>query len=306
MLCTIPWQQCVSPPDQFPQDSWCCFHIMEHDKTFTSATVQDGSASHAQETAWTSGRKTGQKTGGCIIHQAIQTDLPSLDLNRQAALAPVWFGRALIRQGSRIFCSTHDLLWTSGTRGPRLLPGISNKRYMWAHGTRSVQRFMSPKFCRIDRKLVKRRRLQLHLKCSGWCRKYVCCSFHRKPTASRWFLFYKYRFLLEVNANLSALWSQTAFFKKNKIKLSSHINLFFFFSCTEQFKDPVPQKKGQVLLRWTSRLWPLEYLNVILMYRRASQPPLVRLHRIYTLVLARNHNKASWSLPIYRCLNKDT
>lgn len=27
--------------------------------------------------------------GFCIIHQAIQTDLPSLDLNCQAALAPV-------------------------------------------------------------------------------------------------------------------------------------------------------------------------------------------------------------------------
>lgn len=76
-------------PDQFPQGSWCCFHIMEHDKTFTSATVQDESASHAQETAWISGRKTGQKTGVCIIHQAIQTDLPSLDLDCQTALAPV-------------------------------------------------------------------------------------------------------------------------------------------------------------------------------------------------------------------------
>lgn len=129
---TIPTM--CEPPDQFPQYSWCCFHIMEHDKTFTSARVRDESASHAQETAWISGRKTGQKTGVCIIHQAIQTDLPSLDLNCQAALAPVWFERTLIRQGSRIFCSTHDLLWTSGCPGHRLLPGISNQSYMWAYG----------------------------------------------------------------------------------------------------------------------------------------------------------------------------
>lgn len=94
---------CEPPPDRYLQGSWCCFHIMEHDKTFTSATAQDERASHAQETAWISGRKTGQKTGVCIIHQAIQTDLPSLDLNCQTVLAPVWFERALIRQRSGIF-----------------------------------------------------------------------------------------------------------------------------------------------------------------------------------------------------------
>lgn len=120
---------------------------MEH-KTIRSATARDESASHAQETAGVDLWPEDRTEDGSLHNSPGHPNRSAfVSCTSQAALAAVWFERAFICWGSRIFCSTHDLLWTSGTRRHRLLPGISNKSYMWAYGleqTHSLQSLYEP------------------------------------------------------------------------------------------------------------------------------------------------------------------
>ena len=79
------------------------FHVIEHYGTFTSTAEK--SVSTVQEIAWNFpiDWRTGQKMGVCIIHQAIQTNMPLLDFNCQISLACVGFERTLISHRSLIY-----------------------------------------------------------------------------------------------------------------------------------------------------------------------------------------------------------
>lgn len=87
--------------------------------------------------------RTGQKMGVCIIHQAIQTNMPLLDLDCQISLACVWFERTLISHRSHIyalsffcfFSSLSPRMVCSEHHRPRAMCSclaIINMSYSWA------------------------------------------------------------------------------------------------------------------------------------------------------------------------------